>query len=124
METLLGIVMLAAPLAAVLALAALVDRRRSRCDAAVARQVALTDALHARLGGALAPFVRRRPDRWEIAMAVPFEKQAVVAEALTTVDEMFGRAAYEVVLSRQPAPAAGPRAHRAAPLGKESLSWT
>jgi hypothetical protein len=124
MESLMGILMLSAPLATVVALAALVERRRTRRRAEVARQIALTDALHARLGAAVAPFVRRRRRRWEIAVAVPFERPAVVTGVLATVDQMFGGMAYEVVLSPQTAPALEPRPRRTTPLGQESLSWT
>jgi hypothetical protein len=124
METLLGVLMLTAPLAAVIALGALVDRRRARRHAAISRQIVLTDALHARLGAVVAPFVHRRGRRWQIAVAVPFERPAVVTDVLATIDEMFGQAAYDVVLHRQAAPAPQPRARRPAPMGRESLSWT
>jgi len=124
MESLLGILMLSLPPATVVALAALAERRRTRRRAEVARQIALTDALHARLGAAVAPFVRRRRRRWEIAVAVPFERPAVVTGVLATVDQMFEGMAYEVVLSRQTAPALEPRTRRPTPLGQESLSWT
>lgn len=124
METLAGILVLAGPAAALIALAALVDRRRAQRQAEIMRQIALTDALHARVGAAVAPFVRWRRPRWEVAVAVPFERPAVVTGVLATVDEMFGSVAYELVLSRQAAPAAEARTRRSAPLGQESLSWT
>jgi hypothetical protein len=124
MAMLLGVLMLAVPVAVVVVLVAMVDRRRAGRQAEVDRQIELTDVLHARLGAVVAPFVRRRGGRWRIAVAVPFERPAVVASVLTAVDQVFARAIYEVVLSRQAGPAAQPRAHRAAPLGKESLSWT
>ena len=116
--------MLALPVAAFLAVAALVDRRQARRHAAVARQIAVTDAVHLRLGAVAAPVVRRRRSGWEIEVAVPFEQPAVVAGVLTSVDEIFGRAPYAVVLQRQAAPAPASRTRRPAPLGKESLSWT
>ena len=124
MDSLLGILMLSLPLVTVVALVALVERRRTRRRAEVARQIALTDALHARLGAAVAPFVRRRRRRWEIAVAVPFERPVVVSGVLATVDEMFGGATYEVVLSPQGGPALERRTRRTTPLGEESLSWT
>jgi hypothetical protein len=124
MDVLLGLVVLSVPVVALAALAAVVDRRRSRWQAAVRRQIALTDALHARFGAVLAPVVRRRGPRWQIAMAVPFERERVVVGALATVEELFGRGGYEIVLSRQAAPAEPRLASRPARLGKESLSWT
>ena len=124
MTTLLGVLMLAAPVLALIALAALVDRRRARRDDAVSRQIAVTDALHRRFGAIVAPVVRSRGRGWEIAVAVPFEQPAVVAGVLTSVAEVFGRAPYEVVLQRQVESTPASRAQRRAPLRKESLSWT
>jgi len=124
METLLGVLMLAALVFALVALGALVDRRRARREAAVTRQIAVTAALHRRFGAIVAPVVRSRGRGWEIAVAVPFERPAVVAGVLTSVDEVFGRAPYEVVLQRQAAPTPASRSRRSAPMGKESLSWT
>jgi hypothetical protein len=123
METLLGVVIAAVPLAALVAVLVLVERGQTRRRAEILQQIALTDALHARLGAAVAPVVRRLHRRWQIAVAVPFERPAVVAGVLTTVDKMFGRVAYEVLLSRQAA-APQPRARRTTALGRESLSWT
>ena len=124
MATLLGVLLLAVPVLALVALATLVDRRRARRHAAVTRQIVLTDALHGRLGAVVAPVVRRRGRSWQITVAVPFERPAVVAAVLATTDELFGRAPYEMVLQRQTTSAPAPRARRPAPLGKESLSWT
>ena len=124
MAMLVGVLMLAAPLAALAALVMLIERRRQHRQAEVVRQIALTDALHARLGALVAPVVRRRHHAWQVAVAVPFERPAIVAAVLRTVHEMFGRGRYEVVLNRQ-VPAAPPaHAPRPAALGRESLSWT
>jgi hypothetical protein len=124
MATLVAVLVLAGPLVALIALGALVDRRRARRDAAVTRQIALTDALHGRLGAIVAPVVRRRGQVWQVTVAVPFERSAVVAGVLQTVDEVIGRARYEVVLQRQAPSAPAPRTHRTAPVGQESLSGT
>ncbi|OGL11772.1 MAG: hypothetical protein A3I14_08070 [Candidatus Rokubacteria bacterium RIFCSPLOWO2_02_FULL_73_56] len=73
----------ALPFAALLALLALATRRERRRAEVVARQVALTDAIHRRLGAVAAPTVRRRPHGgWEIALAVPFERPALVQDVL------------------------------------------
>ena len=93
-------------------------------QAEVLRQIALTDALHARFGALVAPVVRRRHRAWQVAVAVPFERPAIVAAVLATVREMFGRVSYEVVLSRQAPVAPLPHAPRSAAVGRESLSWT
>jgi hypothetical protein len=125
METLVGILVLAAPVAIVVALFARLDRRERRHRLEIERQIALTDAIHARLGAVAAPVVRRGPDGWRIGVAVPFERPAVVDGVLASVQQEFGRAAdYTVVLSRQTLPAPSAKASRAVPHGEESLSWT
>ena len=124
MATLVGVLILAAPLIALAALVMLIERRRQGRQAEVLRQIALTDALHARLGALVAPVVRWRHRAWQVAVAVPFERPAAVAAVLATVQEVFGRVRFEVVLSRQAPAAPLPRAPRSAAVGRESLSWT
>lgn len=124
MTMLVGVLIFAAPLVALAALAVLAERGRQRRQAEVLRQIALTDALHARLGALVAPVVRRRRRAWQVAMAVPFERPAVVTAVLATVQEMFGRVSYEVVLSRQAPAVPLPYAPQPAAVGRESLSWT
>ena len=124
MAMLVGVLILAAPLIALAALVMLIERRRQRRQAEVLRQIALTDALHARLGALVAPVVRWRHRAWRVAVAVPFERPAIVAAVLATVQEVFGRVRFEVVLSRQAPAAPLPRAPRSAAVGRESLSWT
>jgi hypothetical protein len=124
MATLVGVLILAAPIIALAALIMLIERRRQRRQAEVLRQIALTDALHARVGAVVAPVVQWRHRAWHVAVAVPFERTAVVTAVLATVQELFGRVRYEVVLSRQAAAAPLPRTPRPAALGRESLSWT
>jgi hypothetical protein len=124
MATLAGLLMFAAPIGALVALLVLSERRQAQRRAEVLRQIALTDALHARLGAVVAPVVRRRPRGWRVAVAVPFDRPAVVTAVLATVDEVFGRVRYEVVLSRQAPAVAIPHAPRRPALGRESLSWT
>jgi hypothetical protein len=124
MATLMGILMLAAPFAAVAALLFLAERRQQRRRDEILRQVALTDALHARLGALVAPVVRWRRRAWRVAVAVPFERPAVMAAVLATAADVFDQAPYEVVLSRQAPAVPIPRAPRRAELGRESLSWT
>lgn len=124
MATLLSVLVLIAPLAGIIALMAVIRWRQALRHQAIGRQISLTDALHARLGAAVAPVVERRHRAWRIAVAVPFERPVVVAAVLATIDECFGRTRHEVVLSRQ-APAV-PTSHtpRRTALGRESLSWT
>jgi hypothetical protein len=124
MATLVGILVFVAPIAAVAALLRLAERRQTRRRDEILRQIALTDALHARLGAMVAPVVRGRDRAWQVAVAVPFEQPMVVAAVLATVEQVFGRVRYEVTLSRQAPAVSMPRAPRHTPLGQESLSWT
>jgi hypothetical protein len=125
METLVGILVLAAPIAIVAALFARLDRRERRHGLEIQRQIALTDAIHARLGAVAAPVVRRGRNGWRIGVTVPFERPAVVDAVLASVHQEFGRAAdYTVLLSRQTPPTPSAKASRAVARGKESLSWT
>jgi hypothetical protein len=123
MATLVGVLVLAAPFVTLAALLLVIERRQRRRTDEIRRQIALTDALHARLGALVAPVVRRRPRSWQVVVAVPVERPAVMAAVLEVVDQTFERGAYEVVLRRQASPAR-PRSPRPATVGQESLSWT
>ena len=124
MATLVAVLILAAPIAALAALMWLTARRQARRQAEILRQIALTDVLHARLGALLAPVVRWRHRAWQVAVAVPFERPEVVGTVLTAANQVLGGARYEVVLSRQTPAAPAVRAARRTTLGRESLSWT
>lgn len=128
MQTLVGVLMIAAPFVALATVLALANRRERRRLAAVDRQIELTDAIHARLGGVVAPEVRHgRRGRWQVTIAVPLDRPSVVASVLAVVEEVFAQPAsapYEVVLHRQPAPKPRGDARHAAPVRTESLSWT
>lgn len=123
METVIGLMLAASPVILTVALLMGADRRQQRVQAEVGRQIALTDALHARLGALVAPVVRRRGRLWQVSVAVPVEDPVIAGAVLATVDEVFGRAAYELRLRQQvpPAPAV-PARHAARTV--EGLSWT
>ena len=123
METVIGLMFAASPMVLTVALLLAAERRQRRVQSEVARQIALTDALHGRLGALLAPVVRRRGGVWQVSVAVPVEDAGIVGVLLTTVDGVFGSSAYELRLSRQEAPAPASRARRAARTVEE-LSWT
>jgi hypothetical protein len=124
MSTLLAVLILVAPFAALGGFVWLRERRQARRRDEIARQVALTDALHARLGAVVAPVVRRRRGGWQVAVAVPVGRPGVVAAVLSSADEVFGRAGHELVLSRQWSAPPDPHPARRAALQEESLSWT
>ncbi len=76
-----------------LGLAAHVQRARGE---RVARQIAVTDAIHRELGAIVAPFVRRRGrNAWEIAMAAPLDRPLAVGRILAI--------AYDALAAETPA---------------------
>jgi hypothetical protein len=121
METVIGLVLAASPMILTVALLAVADRRQQRVQAEIERQIALTDALHARLGALLAPVVRRCGGVWQVSVALPVEGPAVSA-VLAAADEVFGRAAYELRLRPRTAEAPAAAARRARRAAEE-LSW-
>ena len=123
METLVGLMLASSPLVLTVALLAAAERRDRRVQKEIGRQIALTDALHARLGALVAPVVRLRGNRWRVNVAVPIERPAVVNAVVTTVDEVFGPAAYELRLHPQAEPTPVARTRRPASSVRE-LSWT
>jgi len=123
METVIGLLLAISPLVLTAALLLVVDRRQRRAESDVARQIVLTDALHARLGALVAPVVRWRAGVWQVDVAVPAEEPWVVDAVLATADEVFGRVAYELRLRRQTQPARSAPALRRARAVRE-LSWT
>ena len=123
METVIGLIFAASPLILTVVLLALADRRQRRVQAEVERQIALTDALHARLGALLAPVVRRRGGLWQVSVALPVETPALVGTVLTTTEEVFGHTAYELRL-RPAVSAATAAPTRRIPRPVEGLSWT
>jgi hypothetical protein len=91
-----------------LALAAWRDRRRA---ATVARQIRLTDALAAELGGVVAP-VLSKPlgGPWRVEMRVPVGRPALVSRVVALTHDTLtrlGATRYELVLSPEPRVARG-----------------
>ena len=120
MLTVFAVIVALTPFAALLAALVWTNRRERLRGDVHARQVALTDSIHERLGAVAAPVVRRRRRGWQVRVAVPFERPALTEALLAIVMESFGSP--EIVLTRQldtrvpkPADASGAR--------RESPSW-
>jgi hypothetical protein len=119
----LGVVIGMMPFVVVAALLAWSGRRERRRAEVAARQIALTEVIHERLGGIVAPVVRRHRGGWQVSMAVPFERPGTVQALLAIVREAV--APVEIVLTRQPAPVGRPAdGARAAAVTRESVSWS
>ena len=100
---------------------------------AIARQIAVTDAIHGELGAVVSPVVRHRLwGRWQLMIPVPFDDLDTVTHVVRTAYDAFdapertkpGR--FEIVLSPQERPV--PRGERTAVAARrprgESVSWT
>ncbi len=85
---------------------AVADWVRQRRQRTTELQIALTDAIDARLGTIVSPVVRRRLlAPWEISIAVPVQASEATGRILAIVDRVIsdldgtGPAAYRVVLT-------------------------
>ena len=86
------------PFAVVVALVRLAVRVERAREAAISRQIALTDALHRDLGPVVSPWVTRRGGRWRVSVAVPFDRPALVEAVLADVQRAFPER-FELVLT-------------------------
>ncbi len=87
MLTLIGIAIAAlVPFVLVASTLLLAERWQRTRTALVARQVAVTEAIHRELGAVVAPVARRRAlgGGWELRIAVPLERPELVG-AVTTI---------------------------------------
>jgi len=128
-----GLIVLLLPPAFVMALLVLQDRFRRRAEATIARQIEVTDAIHAQLGAVVAPVVRHRLDgRWQVFIPVELDNSDTVTEVVRVARGVFDAhegarpGHFEIVLS--PREKLAPRRSRAAAAacaaGGESVSWT
>jgi hypothetical protein len=135
--TVLAVVAL--PMAAVTVLLLVVGRVQRARDAEIGRQVAVTDAIHAELGPVVSPVVKRRFGRgWQVEIAVPFERPAIVGRVVTIAHAALFRAdartadRVEVVLTAQEAQVQRANVRRLNSAGaaqlatseREVLAWT
>ncbi len=87
----------------------LVDWSRKRTQAAIDRQILLTDALDRQLGAIVAPVVTKPLlGPWQIQIAVPLLRSTTAASILSVVDDVFSDMArldsspYRIVLNAKP----------------------
>jgi hypothetical protein len=65
---------------------------RARREAAIARQIALTDAIHHELGAAAAPVVRWSWTRgWVVSVALPLYREGLVGVVTRITHDLFRR---------------------------------
>ena len=99
------LVVVALPMAGLAALLVVIKRTERARETRIARQVALTDAIHRELGAVVAPVVTRRFGRgWRVGIAVPFERPAIIARVVGIVHAAMlrdGLSKFEIVLTAQ-----------------------
>jgi hypothetical protein len=107
------LIVLLTPAVVLVALLLAIERRsRARADV-VARQIMLTDAIHAELGAIVAPVVEKRAFRpWRVVFALPAERVREMTRLIAITDRVLGaRFAtsddVQIVFTR---PASAPRA--------------
>ena len=87
MQTAVGIAVALVPVIAIL-IARWTNRASRRREAAIARQIALTDAIHRELGAIVAPEVRgSRAAGWTVSMKVALRSEPVVGAIARITDE-------------------------------------
>jgi hypothetical protein len=92
MMVLAGVLMVATLFVVVFALVALAGWVERSRDEAAARQIQLTDAIHAQLGAVVAPTVVRRPwGAWQVLINVPFARPDLVAGVLSIAHDTIRR---------------------------------
>jgi hypothetical protein len=96
------------PIAALMGLFWIVERRQRRVGARVALQIRVTDAIHRELGAVTAPEVQSRPDGgWRVRMRVPAGRPGLVGPLVQIAEAALQGATvrpFEIVLL-PPAPA-------------------
>lgn len=80
------------PFLALAGLLWLTGRIRTRREACIWRQIALTDAIHRELGAAAAPEVRRgRSREWIVSVRVPLHDEEIVGAVTRITHDVFRR---------------------------------
>ncbi len=126
----LSLLVALSPIALLVAALQLASWRQRVRLAEIARQIAVTDAIHAALGAVVSPVVRRTLwGGWRLAIPVPLDRPDTVTQVLDAAYGAFATAErtkptrFEIVLTPQERPA--PRRMPALVTTKgESVSWT
>jgi hypothetical protein len=91
-ETEITIMIVLVPFLAVWALLALSRRVQRRREERVARQIALTDAIHGELGAVAAPDVTRSfAGEWTVSMRLPLHHEGMVGAITRLTQDLFRR---------------------------------
>jgi hypothetical protein len=108
MSSMAAVALAGIPFLVIVGLFALAEWRDRTRTAAVARQIALTDAISRELGAVVAPVVRKRGRGFRVEVAAPLARAAIVGRIVAIADHVLageghGRRPYEIVLTPQDA---------------------
>ena len=91
-ETGLAMVAMSIPFLAIWTMLTVMNHVVRRRDACIARQIALTDAIHRELGAAAAPIVDRSWSReWIVSVRVPLQREGLVGTITRITHDVFRR---------------------------------
>ena len=91
-ETGLATVAMSIPFLAIWIMLTVTNHVVRRRDACIARQIALTDAIHRELGAAAAPIVDRSWSReWIVSVRVPLQREGLVGTITRITHDVFRR---------------------------------
>ena len=126
----LSLVVVLSPFALLVAALRLASWRQRVRLGEIARQIAVTDAIHAALGAVVAPVVRRTlRGGWRLTIPVPLDRPDTVTQVVGAAQRAFSPAErtsptrFAIVLTPQERPAPR-RAPVVVPARGESVSWT
>jgi hypothetical protein len=126
----LSLVVALSPIALIVAALWLSNWRQRLRLTEIARQIAVTDAIHAALGAVVSPVVRRtRWGGWRLTIPVPLDRPEIVTQVVEASYGAFSApeggkpARFEIVLTQQERPVPR-RAPVFVPAMGESVSWT
>ena len=92
LETATTIMIALIPILALWTLLDLIRRVQRRREQWVARQIALTDAIHRELGAVAAPVVTQSfSGTWTVAMSLPLQREATVGVVTRLTQDLFRR---------------------------------
>jgi hypothetical protein len=91
-EAVIATAIMLIPFLVVASLLRVSGRVRARREAAIARQIVLTDAIHRELGAAAAPVVRRSAlGEWTVSVRVPLHREGTVGAVTRIIHDVFRR---------------------------------
>lgn len=118
------------PIALLVAALGLSNWRQRMRLAEIARQIAVTDAIHAVLGAVVSPVARRTLwGGWRLTVPVPLDRAEIVTQVVDAAYGAFSASertkpgGFEIVLTQQDRPVPR-RAAVLVPARGESVSWT